>query len=122
MTSLLTRLTLMPTLLLVTTLAYAAPRLPVTADIKYEYLGVLTKEQVQLAMQKVPAINTLTMKYSLDLYKIYYSTPAPDGSKAVVSGLVVMPKSPDSPVAMISYAHGTVCIVKMCHHAITNAI
>ena len=73
----------------------------------YTYIGEFSKETARHAMEKIPPLNTLEYKYSLQLYKIRYKTPAPDGSMTSASGLVAMPASPMNKVAIVSYQHGT---------------
>lgn len=78
-----------------------------TKLIDYVFLGQFNKETAKLATQKIPPLNTLDMKYSLNLYKVRYHTPAPDGKTVMASGLVAMPIAPQKSVAVVSYHHGT---------------
>lgn len=75
--------------------------------IDYVFLGQFNKETAKLAMQKVPPLSSLEMNYSLNLYKIHYNTPAPNGKMALASGLVAMPIAPQKSVGIVSYFHGT---------------
>lgn len=75
--------------------------------IDYSFIGQFTSEQAKQAMQKVPPLSTLPMNFSLNTYKIHYQTTAPDGTKAIASGLVAMPISPEKSVGIVSYHHGT---------------
>lgn len=73
----------------------------------YTYLGEFSQEKANLTFQKTPPLESLKAKYTLNLYKIHYKTPAPDGSTTIASGLVAMPIAPTKPVSLISYHHGT---------------
>lgn len=75
--------------------------------LDYTFIGELSKEKANLTFQKTPPLETLTAKYNLNLYKIHYKTPAPDGTTTIGSGLVVMPQNPGKPVSIVSYHHGT---------------
>lgn len=88
--------------------SYAVPvkKYPSTL-LDVAYLGKVTAEQSKLAMQKLPPLNKLEMKYSLDVYKIHYKTNAPDGTETQASGLIAMPIAPKGKVGVVSYAHGT---------------
>ncbi|TAL58677.1 MAG: alpha/beta hydrolase, partial [Legionella sp.] len=75
--------------------------------IQASYLGEFTEETAALVLKKSPPLDTLAVHYALELYRIEYRTPAPDGSEAVASGLVVLPKNPEKPVGIVTYLHGT---------------
>lgn len=85
---------------------------PVHANVQklenYNYLGEFSMEQAKTALQKNPPLDTLELGYNLNLYKINYKTPSPDGSMAIASGLVAMPIVPEKSVAVMSYLHSTV--------------
>lgn len=102
MKSLTSRLGVTVLLMLVSVLALAKH-----PQFQVEYLGAFTKEQAAAAAQKIPPISHLPMHYSLFLYKIYYTTPAPDGSDVWATGLVVTPINPNKATGIVSYAHGT---------------
>ncbi len=73
----------------------------------YTYIGEFAPEAAKAVLQKMPPLDTLEPKYSLNLYKIKYTTTAPDGKFTHASGLVAMPVSPKDKVAIVSYHHGT---------------
>lgn len=73
----------------------------------YTFIGQFKPEIAQLTLQKIPPLNTLEIKHTVNLYKIRYQTPAPDGSTTIASGLVAMPANPTHKVAIVSYFHGT---------------
>ena len=73
----------------------------------YVYIGTFSKDYAKMTFQKTPALNKLEAKYTLNLYKIRYLTPAPNGKMTVASGLVAMPASPADKVSIVSYMHGT---------------
>lgn len=77
------------------------------ALLDYSFIGELSKEKANLVFQNTPPLETLSAKYNINLYKIHYKTPAPDGSMTIASGLVVMPQNPGKPVSIVSYHHGT---------------
>lgn len=75
--------------------------------ISYSYLGQFSLEEAQLALKKMPPLDSFEPKYRLNLYKIHYQTPGPDGQMTLASGLVSMPESPKESVGIVSYQHGT---------------
>jgi len=90
------------------TASYATPVKHTDSTLKdYAYIGTFTQEQARQAMKMLPPLNSLDMKYSLNLYKIHYKTPAPDGKPTTASGLVAMPNAPTDSVGIVSYFHGT---------------
>jgi pimeloyl-ACP methyl ester carboxylesterase len=70
-------------------------------------MGQFTPEMAKLSMAKMPPLNTLDAKYTLNLYKVTYHTSAPDGQPTFASGFVTMPIATDKKPAIISYFHGT---------------
>nr|WP_232051900.1 alpha/beta hydrolase [Aquicella siphonis] len=75
--------------------------------VNYTYIGEFTTDTARLALQKMPPLDTLEPVYTLDLYKIQYKTPAPNGMTARASGLVAMPALPMNKVSIVSFHHGT---------------
>jgi hypothetical protein len=78
-----------------------------TKLLDYAYIGEFSKDKATMALKKLPGLDTLEVKHTLNLYKIHYQTTAPNGEMTSASGLVVMPIEPASPVAIVSYHHGT---------------
>jgi hypothetical protein len=87
---------------------YAASIMAYHARLEhYTYIGDFSKEKARLTLKAIPPLETLEPKYALNLYKIYYKTPAPNGKMTIASGLVAMPVSPMNKVAIVSFFHGT---------------
>ncbi|KTD82519.1 alpha/beta hydrolase family protein [Legionella waltersii] len=80
---------------------------PTQQLVSYVSLGNFSQHTAELALKKMPPLDTLHVHHDLQLYKINYQTPAPDGSISIASGLVAMPISPTKPVSIVSYHHGT---------------
>jgi hypothetical protein len=80
---------------------------PAQRLVSYVPLGNFSQHTAELALKKMPPLDTLQVTHDLQLYKINYQTPAPDGSISIASGLVAMPISPTKPVSIVSYHHGT---------------
>lgn len=75
--------------------------------VNYISLGEFSRETAEIALKKMPPLDTLTVHYDLQLYKINYKTQAPDGNLTIASGLVAMPIHPVGQVGIVSYQHGT---------------
>ena len=75
--------------------------------VDYVYLGEFSRTQATLALQKLVPLNTLEIKHTLALYKIHYQTLAPDGKITLASGLAAMPVTPQHPVGIVAFLHGT---------------
>ncbi|KTD43390.1 alpha/beta hydrolase family protein [Legionella quateirensis] len=75
--------------------------------VHYVYMGEFSKDTARIALNKMPPLDTLEVHHNLQLYKINYKTPDPDGNLTIASGLVAMPVSPSKKVAIVSYQHGT---------------
>lgn len=75
--------------------------------VQYVSMGEFSKKTARVALNKMPPLDTLDVHHKLQLYKILYRTPAPDGSLTIASGLVAMPVSPTTQVGIVSYQHGT---------------
>ncbi|AAU27189.1 TPA: alpha/beta hydrolase [Legionella pneumophila] len=75
--------------------------------VNYIALGEFSRETAEIALKKMPPLDTLTVHYDLQLYKINYKTQSPDGNLTIASGLVAMPIHPVGQVGIISYQHGT---------------
>lgn len=80
---------------------------PTEVLVNYVYLGEFSKNAAQNVLLKTPPLDSLAVNYPLNLYKITYKTPAPDGHITIASGLVAMPQSPLGKVGIVSYQHGT---------------
>lgn len=89
-------------------LSFAASiRMDAEKLVHHTYLGEFTSEKAKLALQRIPGLENLQPKYSLNLYKIHYKTTAPDGKTTFATGLVAMPVSPARSVSIVAYFHGT---------------
>jgi hypothetical protein len=75
--------------------------------LSYTFLGEFNADKAKLVLQTMPPLDSLQPKYSTNLYKITYTTTAPDGSSTKASGLVTMPINPVISVGLVSYHHGT---------------
>ncbi|HAT1658917.1 TPA: alpha/beta hydrolase [Legionella pneumophila] len=75
--------------------------------VDYISLGEFHRETAEITLKKTPPLDTLSVHYDLQLYKINYKTWAPDGSLTIASGLVAMPIHPVGQVGIVSYQHGT---------------
>jgi hypothetical protein len=75
--------------------------------LNYTLLGEFSVNEAQWFLKQVPALDTLTAKNSVNLYKIQYETQAPDGATTNASGLVAMPVAPKQKVGIVSFFHGT---------------
>lgn len=73
----------------------------------YAYIGEFSKDVAKAVLQNIPPLNTLEVRHTVNLYKIRYKTPAPNGKMTIASGLVAMPVSPGNNVGIVSYYHGT---------------
>lgn len=78
-----------------------------TLLVNYDLLGKFSKHTAEATLKKTRPLDTLLIKYELQLYKIAYKTPAPDGSTTIATGLVAMPINPGKAVNVAGYFHGT---------------
>lgn len=51
--------------------------------------------------------DTGPVQYGVELYRLIYTTPDPQGKPVVASGLLVLPKNGARSLELVSYAHGT---------------
>ncbi len=59
-------------------------------------------------LQQVADTSFGTPRYAVAMYAITYATVGPDGTPATASAGVYLPISPNGPVPLMSYSHGTV--------------
>ncbi len=75
--------------------------------VDYTYWGELSADTARSALKKAPPLDTLDVRYALNIYSIHYKTLTPDGKVTIASGLVAMPIAPEGTVGIVSYQHGT---------------
>lgn len=75
--------------------------------VNYTYLGQFSQDEARLALEHIPPLDRIKLKHALELYKVHYKTPAPDGTMTIASGLVAMPIAPKASVGIVTYLHGT---------------
>src|SRR5690349_21365346 len=103
MSTLLKRITAVCFTVIFSATSYAIPPLPDNKLVSYTFLGVVTEQAADAALQKIPPLSDLKAHNAVNLYKINYRTPAPDGHSTLASGLVAMPVSPEKKVGIVSY-------------------
>jgi hypothetical protein len=96
---------------LYTQLAFAMLPLLVAAQgtiIQDTLIMHLTTTQIDslLGAQGLPT-GILPLDYEVDVHRIVYDTPHPNGTQTYASGLVFIPTSVPCPLPMVTYMHGT---------------
>lgn len=68
----------------------------------------LTTEDIDalLAANGIPS-GILPLEYGVDVHRIVYDTPDPNGNPTYASGLVFIPKEVECPMPLFTYLHGT---------------
>lgn len=75
--------------------------------VTYVNMGEFSQDTARYILNKVPPLGTFAVHHTLQLYRITYKTPTPDGHSTIASGLVAMPSNPSEKVDIVSYHHGT---------------
>lgn len=75
--------------------------------LDYRYLGTFNSETAKSTLKNFPPLNALEPTQSAQLYKITYLTTAANDEPTTATGLIAVPSRPSSPLAIVSYFHGT---------------
>lgn len=74
--------------------------------VSYEFVQNYSVADLTQVVANFGAAGILVPSYSVDLYRVYYTTEYND-STVVVTGALVVPQNPDCRPPLISYQHGT---------------
>lgn len=76
--------------------------------IEDSLMMTLTPQDIDdlLAANGIPS-GILPLEYAVDVHRIVYDTPDPNGNPTYASGLVFIPQEVECPMPMFTYLHGT---------------
>ncbi len=76
--------------------------------VSYNLIQSYTIPQVQSIANSLGVPNgLLQLEHEVNIYKVIYNTPAPDGTITTVSAAVVVPQNYSCPLPIANYSHGT---------------